>query len=130
MRALPLLFLVLLVACVGRARQTGPGRDVLTAEEIASVPATNIYDVVRRLRPQWLRQRSSGTPSDPVPVRPMVYVDGVPQGRVGVLRDYRREGVIRMEFLGPSDATNRFGTGHSGGAILVTTGRNEAVPGR
>ena len=129
MRALPLLFLLLLVACVARSRQTGPGSDVLTAEEIASVPATNIYDVVRRLRPQWLRQRSAPTVRDPQPTRPVVYVDGVPQGSVGVLRDYRRENVIRMEFLGPSDATNRFGTGHSGGVILVTTGRNEGVGG-
>jgi hypothetical protein len=26
-----------------------------------------------------------------------------------------------MEYMGPSDATTRFGTGHTGGAILVTS---------
>ena len=96
--------------------------DVLTAEELREVPVTTVYDAIRRLRPNWLRVRSAPTTGSPVPERPVVYVDGVRAGTVGILRDMRREHAVRIEYLDPSDATNRYGTGHSGGALLVTTG--------
>lgn len=102
----------------GSARST----DVLTAEELQEVPVTTAYDAVRRLRPTWLRVRSAPTTGNPVPERPVVYVDGMRSGAVGILRNIRRENVVRIEYLDPSDATNRYGTGHTGGALLVTTG--------
>jgi hypothetical protein len=50
-----------------------------------------------------------------------VYLDGVRVGHVEELRRMRVDVIARMEYMSPSDATNRFGTNHDSGAILVTT---------
>jgi hypothetical protein len=52
---------------------------------------------------------------------PVVYLDGVRVGTLDELRRLRADAVAEMEYLSPSDATNRFGTNHDTGAILVTT---------
>ena len=122
---LPVLFVLFLGAAACAVKSDGgsaSSSDVLTAEDLRDVPVTTVYDAIRRLRPTWLRVRSAPTTGNPVPERPVVYVDGVRAGTVGILRDMRREHVVRIEYLDPSDATNRFGTGHTGGALLVTTG--------
>ena len=122
---LPVLLVLLFAAAACAVKSdTGSARstDVLTAEELREVPVTSVYDAIRRLRPNWLRVRSAPTAGNPVPERPVVYVDGVRAGSVGILRDMRREHVVRIEYLDPNDATNRYGTGHTGGALLVATG--------
>jgi hypothetical protein len=55
-------------------------------------------------------------------VVPRVYVDGTPLGEgLGVLRQMRPDDVLEIHYLSAADATQRFGTGNSGGAILVQT---------
>jgi hypothetical protein len=85
------------------------------------VPVLTAYEAVHRHRPQWLRTRSSPTPTNPNISPAMVYLDGVRLGDVFELRQIGAQVVERMEYLTPSEATNRFGTNHTGGAILVTT---------
>ena len=43
----------------GTDAEEGPNRDILTREEILGAEATNLYDVIRRLRPRWLQVRST-----------------------------------------------------------------------
>ncbi len=48
-------------ACASAPRsesETGLDRNVLTLEEIQSVQALNLFEVVQRLRPRWLRVRA------------------------------------------------------------------------
>ena len=117
------IFLALLATSCAMKQDGGPSRSVriLTAEEIAELPATTAMEAVRRARPQWLRPRSSPTMENPMPAMPILYMDGVRIGDVSQLETVRAEEVEQMEYLYPSEATNRFGTGHQGGAILVTT---------
>lgn len=122
---LPVVLLLILgtTACAYKddsGSQSQP--NVLTTRQIQSLPVDNAYDVVRRLRPNWLRVQSAPTARNPTPERPVVYLDGVRSGSVGILRNIEREHVIRLEYLDPTDATQRYGTGHSGGVIRVTTG--------
>lgn len=50
----------LVVACASsNTSEEGGRRDVLTREEIMGANATNLYDVVNRLRPRWLQVRST-----------------------------------------------------------------------
>ncbi len=99
--------------------------NVIRAEEIqqslANVPLRTAYDVIQYLRPQFLRQRgtTSGTASGPA--MPVVYVNGMRYGGVRSLKNIFTEQVLEIRYLSPSDATTRFGIGHTGGAILVTT---------
>jgi hypothetical protein len=117
------IFLSAFLASCATTSAAGSGRSarVLTAEEIAEVPAQSAYQVVEMLRPQWLHMRSSPTWGSPEGAQPMVYVDGIRAGDLGELLRIVPSVVERMEYLSPSDATNRFGTDHMGGAILVTT---------
>jgi hypothetical protein len=54
---------------------------------------------------------------------PVLYVDGGRRGGVTDLRSLRPAEIAQMDYMSASDATTRFGTGHSGGAVLVTTRR-------
>ena len=96
-------------------RSTG---DVLGGEELSGTGATNVYDAVQRLRPQWLtsaRIRRGGSGDELV-----VYLDSNRYGTLTSLRSLSLGGVQEVRYYGASEATNRFGTGHTGGAIVVS----------
>ena len=100
--------------------QTGdtPSRmDVISQADIAEVNAATAMDVVRRLRPLWLRVR--GTGGD----QPVVYIDQTRRGGLTLLSSLAIEVVLEIRYMSASEATTCFGMGHSGGAILVTTKR-------
>jgi hypothetical protein len=56
-----LTMVVVSVGCAstGGTSDEGARSDLLTREQILSVDATNLYDVIRRLRPRWLTVRST-----------------------------------------------------------------------
>lgn len=111
--------MLLAVACAS-ASQSGTARrnrNVITAEEIQTVDASTAMDLVRRLRPSWLQFRGARVGY------PVVYLDGGRLGELSMLAQIQTEGVAEIRYLSASDATQRFGTGHSAGVILVTSKR-------
>lgn len=129
---LRLVFLVSLtfapVACAssaGLAGEEAPSSrrdsDRIHAEELSVTSAGNAFDVVQALRPTWLRSRP-GARSFGGGGSVRVYMDGVSMGGVAALRNIPRDGIISLEYLDPAEATQRWGTGHGAGAILVSTG--------
>ena len=74
--------------------------NVLTAEQIRETDAVALYDALLELRPIWLRGRGQSGP-------------------VGTLYGIAANQVVRVEFMSGLDATTRYGTGHSGGVLLV-----------
>lgn len=109
-----------LTACAsGGGGATAPRRSStrITAEELAEVAELDLLNAVQRLRPQWLR-------SGPRGAAPQVIVDGTPQqGGIDALRSYRALDVTGLELMSASDATTRYGTGYTEGAIVVSTRR-------
>lgn len=107
-------------ACSGTgttgARRTSSS--VITAEELAGVPELNCYEAVQRLRPSWLRTRGRVSMSTQQGVR--LYVNGMSRGYVTELTSIRANAVEEMRYLSGPQATSRFGTDHTDGAILVT----------
>jgi hypothetical protein len=97
----------------GSTRPAGATSDRIVQAELDAIPQMNAYLAMERLRSSWLRTRSGDAPT--------LYVDGARRGSVQELQSIMSSEVGRMERLSASDATNRFGTGHSGGAILVTS---------
>lgn len=95
-------------------------RNVITREQIQELGVLTAYDAVRRIRSIWLRPRVSSTGTPPA-VR--VYMDGVYVGGVQYLENVRIDVIQRLVYYGPSDATTKWGTGNSGGAIEVITRR-------
>ncbi len=99
------------------------GFRTLERAEIARGSYRDALDAVTQLRPSWVRPQSSPSFTDPSAGMPRLYVDGSPWRDVGALQDLQADHVAEVRFLRPSEASVRFGLGHQGGAILVTTVR-------
>jgi hypothetical protein len=120
----------LVISCGGSqnsqtARQQAPephrrASEVITAEELDASGESNVYLAVQRLRPQWLRARPRGSMrlSGPEPAV-IVYIDATRFGTLSSLQSLTVGGIYEIRRYDASEATNRFGTGHTNGAIVV-----------
>lgn len=93
---------------------------LITRDEIEHSASSNVYELIQMLRPNMLRTRGAESINQGVPV-PVAYVDGVRFGDAPELRSLPVTNVESIRYLSPNEATSRFGTGHTAGAILVTT---------
>jgi hypothetical protein len=118
------LSLLVVAACATNktaAQAAAPHRstgNVIAGDELTATGATNVYEAVQRLRPQWLnsaRIRRGGSGDELV-----VYLDSNRYGTLTSLRSLSLGGIQEVRYYGASEATNRFGTGHTGGAIVVS----------
>ncbi len=121
--ALALTLTLALAACASGAR-TPPGApradpNLITAEEIATTHAQNALDAVRQLRPRFLMTQGGTTRAHGV----QVMVDDVPRGGASVLSSINPTQVVEIRYLDASEATMKYGTGYTGGLILVKTGQ-------
>jgi hypothetical protein len=92
---------------------------VITQAEIEATDVSTALDLIRRLRPEYLRARGGGSSIGPV----AFYLDGVKQQSIDALATISKEIVREVRYLNATDATMRFGTDHTGGAVLVSTRR-------
>ena len=110
-------------------------RDRISMQEISESGASNAYQLVQSLRPNWLVTRGTqrmteqgvltGTAEAPV-ARPglpqiMAYLGQAQLGGAEQLQKIPAVEVESIEWLSAADATLRFGAGHTHGAILVQT---------
>ena len=94
---------------------------VITEQEIASRPTLTARQIIEQLRPQFLRVRGTTTLGNAATKDVIwVYVDGTRFGTLEVLNNIGANEIREIRYLNPSEATNRFGTGHVQGAILIT----------
>ena len=108
----------------GRAAR--PRRDLITQEEIAQSGASNLYDVVQRLRPAWLRGTSASN------IRGggqgfVVYQNNTPLGGLDALRQMTPGYATAIRFLDGTEASNTLpglGSRRVAGAIVVVTPGN------
>lgn len=122
MRPLILGLLLAAMACAGTGpREPRPSNDVLTAEEIEASDQLNALDLVRTLRPSWLRTRGPSSIYNENPI--MVYVDGSRLGGPDTLSLIPSLSIERMRFYSGPEAQSRFGLNHTNGAIEVFTRR-------
>jgi len=94
----------------------------ITATEIDSIHATDAYDAVRRLRPQFLAVRGplSFDPKAP-PALPNVYVDQQYYGDISTLRGIAAGAIESIKFYNASEAQYAFGRGNMAGVISIVT---------
>lgn len=126
----PRTFVTVSVACIiaascatatpgGGSGRSGP--DVITEAELEQYPGDDLLGLILRARRNWLQTRTSLTAGEQGTSPIVVVIDGAPQTPgldpltllVSDVREVRR--------LSASDATTRFGTNMTAGAILVTT---------
>jgi hypothetical protein len=130
---------LLVVACAHPATTNDPNgpapaaashdRALLVGDELHSSGDQYLYDVVRRLRPDWLRTHGStslatgmsgNTDGDPV----HVYVGVIRMGGPEILTRLPTNNVDSLKFFSAAQAQARFGPGNVNGVIQVIT----AVP--
>jgi hypothetical protein len=113
------------VGCASTGTGSGDGRDmdILTREEILGAEATNLYDVIRRLRPRWLQVRS--TRSLNMETEIAVLQNDMYLGSVDELREMTPELAYEIRYLDgvraaaaiPGLTSGR----HIEGAIIIST---------
>lgn len=104
-------------------RGADPASSVISREEIASVRASNLYEVVQRLRPGWLSTRGIQNFSGRTGMI-VVYQDHQRMGELGALRELTPENVVVLRYLDATSAAMLPGIRPReivGGAIVVVT---------
>lgn len=126
------------LACAAAAGAQNPARNSnqIVREELQGASASNAYELVQSLRPQWLREKGHETIRTQQAERPngrgrievatiadepdiLVYIDNSKFGNVDALRDIPVSGLGWLEFVSPAKATLRWGSGHTKGVIVV-----------
>lgn len=105
--------------CAGSHQATEPASPQhITAQEIErSGFSFDVYTLVQRIRPNWLKKSGPHSITGGDDIR--VYVNGQRFGDPSALRFYNTMDIESMRFLDPGRATVRYGVGHSHGAIVV-----------
>jgi hypothetical protein len=132
--------LLLLAGCASGG--AGPGsergdRSVIQRAEMETSTATNAYALIQSRRPNWLRTRGTQSFREQGQVRGqgereaasvvpgeltiVVYLDNAKLGSINELRGVALDNVRYIRFLDAAAATQRWGGGHTHGAILVST---------
>ncbi len=108
-----------------RPRLPLPINRPVTTEEIRSSNARTITELLRELRPQWLRQRGTATISPNSSLHSArgvaVYLNGTLLGGLETLDEISIDAITGIRFLNGPAAVLRYGTGNEDGAILLTT---------
>lgn len=110
-----------------RERSPRRRRNEISQEEMVQSGATNLYDVVQRLRPQWLTGTSAsnfGGGGQAI----VVYQNNTQLGGLDALRQLSPGYAVMLRFLDGSEASNTLpglGSRRVGGAIVVVTPGNE-----
>ena len=133
-RAVALRALVAIIAAIGlgcaTTRSSTPiiDPDVITHEQIARSKATNAYEVIATISPKMFTAHGAPTTRGDQPPTPgrqalpvVVYVDNVKVGPIDELKSLGKIDLKEIRYLSPRAATDRWGQGHPGGVIFVTT---------
>ena len=107
----------------GSDQEVRRNRNLITNEELATLPALSAYEAVQRLRPAWLQSRGPMSGGAATRSYPHVMMDGMQMGDINTLRDLRTDNVQELRFISARDATTRFGTGYMAGIIEIITRR-------
>ncbi|MEK9501113.1 hypothetical protein [Gaopeijia maritima] len=118
------LFAILATGCASASGSSeGRRSDLLTRDEIMGAEATNLYDVVQRLRPRWLSVR--GTRSFNMETSIVVFQNDMHLGGTASLREVSPELAWEIAYMDGARASASLPGITSGqhveGAIIIRT---------
>lgn len=103
-------------------QQTEYNANVITETEIDASGGQTAYDVVKKLRANFLAFRGKTTINNPnSPQEPVVFVDEQPFGPLSSLKQIPASQVGHIRLFRAWEATTKYGTGYMAGVIAVTT---------
>ena len=123
-----LLSLAIAVACGGSGAVSTPTHDrsVIPFEDMQrATGVNNLYEVVQRLRPEWLKARGGYANQmncgQVIETTAVVYIDGQRNGELDMLKSMPVRGLAALRFYSASEAQVKFGTGNMAPVIEVIT---------
>jgi hypothetical protein len=127
MRALSILAAATVMACA-TAGAGGSGTtvdanspNVITGDQITASAQTNAYDVVSRLRPNFLKSRGRTTVYGQGSDYATVFLDGQSYGDLSSLRNIAASQISSIHFIRGTDAVTTHGMQYGAGVIDVRT---------
>lgn len=118
-RFLALCLVLLAGACATGRTRAHRSADVITREEMLQNNFITVYDAVSALRSNWLNVRPNTLMSQQEDV--VVYYDVTRLGSPKELGNIFVRDVQYVQHLSPTEATQRYGVGHSQGVIFVSS---------
>lgn len=103
-------------------------RYLLTRADLEGLDELTAYQAIRRLKPTWLRYRGQSVLTGPDRESFRIYVDNNLFGDADALSQLMIGNIEEIRFLNAREATLRFGTDHTVGAILITSRRIRPDP--
>jgi hypothetical protein len=109
----------------GSAQTPGTSRvrtNVLARADLEAQSGQNLYETIRRLRPQWLQVRGGRTLDGTTEI--VVYQDNTLIGNTESLRQMQTDMAVSIEYMDAATATNALpglGSRRVAGAIIVRT---------
>lgn len=118
--------LVILASCASQqsGQAIGPDFRTITEAEVDSAHAVTAYELIYKLRPQFLQGRGKLSLDPRVPTAtPRVYVDEQYYGEISSLRAILADVIGSVHFYTGSDAQYKFGHDNAAGVIAIITKR-------
>ncbi len=119
---------LLVAACAGQKPEVPVKAHyyMITHEEIQEAlqkrPMQSAFELIEFLRPKYFIPRMQTTVNQGVIRKePVVYLNNIRLGGLSELNNINILQIEEVRYLKSSEATSRFGTGHEGGAILIST---------
>jgi hypothetical protein len=106
-------------ACITSPGQPNSNPDVITREQLDRNNFRTAYEAVQSLHANWLQTR--GTDSFNTPSIVLVYFDDMKLGGVETLQTIHTVTLNYIRHYNGTEATSRWGVGHSAGVIYVST---------
>ena len=94
-------------------------RNVITQEEIDATEANNVYDVIARLRGNFLNDRGRTSIKTNTHSRAIVFLNDQEYGIPETMRNIPIGRVAEIRFFAGTDAVARFGAQYGGGVIQL-----------
>src|SRR5262245_51314252 len=118
-RGVQITFAIVAVACFHPGAGSGANRLLITEDEIVATNAATAYDVIARLRGEFLRQRGPTSLMLPSRDRAVVFLKDQEYGTIETLRDVRSSDLAEIRFFPGPDAVIKFGSQYAGGVIQL-----------
>ena len=115
-------FVVLAASCHRQlpvSRDRGGLRNVITQAEIDSTHAANVYDVIARLRGDFLHDRGRISIKTDQHERAIVFLNNQEYGIPETMRNIPTTRISEIRFYSGTDAVIRFGAQYGGGVIQL-----------
>jgi hypothetical protein len=93
--------------------------NLITEQEIATSTESNLYDVVNRLRPMFLKTRGRSTINSGGSEYASVFLDGQYYGELSSMRNIVATQIHEIRYLSGPDAVSRYGMRYGSGAVDV-----------